>query len=150
MVAGGVWLPFPEGDWQGPVPVSDLDSEAYWRGLREHEVRLLRCQSCGHRIHQPLAMCPRCHSFDLRPEAVAGTGSVYSFTIAHREFVPGVRPPYAVALVEIDEEPSVRILTNLVSCRTDEVRIGLRVRAVFKDIDATTSLLFFEPDPGWP
>jgi uncharacterized OB-fold protein len=93
-------------------------------------------------------MCPRCHGFDLRPEAVAGTGSVYSFTIAHRQFVPGVEPPYAVALVEIDEEQGVRILTNLVNCRTDEIQIGLRVRAVFKDLDGSTSLLFFEPDRG--
>ena len=142
------YFPFPEGVWQGPIPVPDLDSEPYWAGLREHEIRLLRCQNCGHWVHYPLAACPRCHGMELAPERIAGTGSLYSFTISHRDFVPGVPPPYAVALVEIDEEPGVRMLSNLVNCYADEIEIGMRVRAVFKDVDEAATLVFFEPDRG--
>jgi uncharacterized OB-fold protein len=140
------FFPFPEGEWKGPIPTPDIDSEAYWQGLKEHELRILHCQVCGHWVHYPLAVCPRCHSFELKAEPIGGTGTVYSFTVTHRQFVPGVDPPYAVAVVEIDEEPGVRMLTNLVNCYEDEIEIGMRVRAVFKDVDEQASLAFFEPE----
>jgi uncharacterized OB-fold protein len=140
------YFPFPEGEWEGPIPVPDLDSEAYWAGIRAHEIRLLHCQACGHWVHYPVMACSRCHSFDLRPEPIVGTGTLYSFTISFRDFVPGVYPPYAIALVDIDEESGVRILSNLVNCYQDEIAIGMRLRPIFKDIDESTGLVFFEPD----
>jgi uncharacterized protein len=140
-------FPFPEGEWTGPIPVPDLESEPYWAGLRDRKILILHCQQCGHWIHYPLAACPRCHSFDLRPEPIAGTGTVYSFTVSHREFAQGVMPPYAVVLIDIDEEPGVRMLSNLVNCYEDQIEIGMRVRALFKDVDDQATLVFFEPEP---
>jgi uncharacterized OB-fold protein len=141
-----IYFPFPEGEWKGPIPVPDLDSEAYWEGVQEHELRLLHCQSCGHWIHYPVMACARCHSFDVLPETIAGTGTLYTFSISHRVFIAGVEPPYAIALVDIDEEPGVRLLSNLVNCYEEEIAIGMRLRPVFKDIDKSTALVFFEPD----
>jgi uncharacterized OB-fold protein len=139
---------FPEftGEWRGPIPVPSIDSEAFWAGLREGELRILHCARCGHWTHPPLAPCPACHSPELAAEAVSGRGFVYSYTIAHREFAPGIEPPYVVAVVELDEQPGLRILTNLVNVNQADVAIGLKVRALFRDVADDAALVFFEPE----
>jgi uncharacterized OB-fold protein len=142
----GEHVGLPVRPWNGPTPVPEPETEAYWNGLREREVRILRCGNCANWVHYPVAMCGRCHSFDLVATPVAGTGTVYSFTVVHREFVPGVLPPYVVAVIELDEQQDVHLNTNLVNVRTDELAIGMRVRPVFFDVDDKTTLLYHEPE----
>jgi uncharacterized OB-fold protein len=148
MSRAGTEVDFPEftGDWEGPIPVPSIDAEPFWTGLREGELRILHCQNCGHWIHPPLARCPVCHSDQLKAEAVSGRGFLYSFTIAHREFAPGIKPPYVVAVVELEEQPGLRLLTNLVNCNAADVEIGLQVRALFRDVSDDAALVFFEPE----
>ena len=115
-------FPAPRGDWRGPIPVPDLDSAGFWEGLRHHEIRLLRCRECGYWIHPPLAMCPSCHSFELHFEVTSSVGTVYTYTVIYREFVPGLEPPYVAALVEIPSQSRLRLLTNLVNCTEPDLR----------------------------
>jgi uncharacterized OB-fold protein len=141
-------LRIPGGDWQGPIPVPDIDSDGFWAGLREGEVRIMRCQDCGYWIHPPLAGCPECLSMNVKPEATNGRGTIYSFTIVNREFAKGVNPPYAAAFVDLDEQPHLRVLTNIVNCNASDLEIGMRVQAVFHKITDEATLLFFEPEKG--
>jgi uncharacterized OB-fold protein len=131
-----------EPAWAGPVPVPDLDSEGYWAALRRHELAIQRCEDCRTWIHPPLAACPRCHSFTLGFEQVSGRGEVYSFTAVNREFSPGIRPPYVVALVDLDDA-DVRLVTDLVDVDSAAVRIGLPVEVTFRDITADATLAMF-------
>lgn len=130
----------------GPVPTPNRDSVAYWDGLAQRELRILRCTVCGHWVHYPLACCPKCHSFSLEARAVSGKGYLYSYTIAHREFVTGLKPPYVVALVELDEQPGLRLLSNLINVAEPEIRLGLRLQATFEQIPSGQWLVYFEPD----
>ena len=59
---------------------------------------------------------------------------------------PGIEPPYVVAVVELDEQPGLRILTNLVNVNQADVAIGLKVRALFRDVADDAALVFFEPE----
>ena len=77
-------------------------------------------------------MCPFCHSRRIGPEPVAGTGTVATFTINRKEWIPGFTPPYVFAFVELDEDPTVRIGTNIAGCEIDEVEIGMRVEVLFE------------------
>ena len=141
------WLAPPSGPWSGPVPVADIDSAPFWDGLRRHELAILRCPECRTWVHPPQASCPGCLSLRLGPEPVSGNGTVYSFTVANREFAPGIKPPYVVALVDLEEE-GVRLVTNLVNLAVGDVRIGLGVRVVFCDLDLDgedATLAYFEP-----
>ena len=52
--------------------------------------------------------------------------------------------PYAVALVELDE--GVKIYSNLVGVPREEIRIGMRVRAVFEQVTDEVTLVKFEED----
>jgi uncharacterized OB-fold protein len=133
--------------------VADIDSAPYWDGLRRHELVILRCGECRRFVHPPQASCPRCLSLDLVPEPVSGRGTVYSFTVANREFAPGIKPPYVVALVDLEEQENLRLVTNLVNVAIGDVRIGLPVRVLFCDLDLDldgedATLALFEPDHG--
>ena len=133
------------------MPVADIDSAPFWAGLRRHQLLILRCDECRTFVHPPQASCPRCLSLAVTPEAVSGRGTVYSFTVANREFAPGIKPPYVVALVDLEEQVGLRLVTNLVNVAIGDVRIGMPVRVVFCDLELDgedATLAFFEPAPG--
>jgi uncharacterized OB-fold protein len=80
---------------------------------------------------------------------VSGRATVASFTINHQRWLPAPEPPYVVAIVEIEEQPSVRLTTNVVGCQPDEVHIGMPVRVVFEhhpDSRGDVWIPLFEPD----
>lgn len=146
MQSADVYLGAPVGPWTGPVPVADRDSAAFWDGLRRHRLLILRCVSCRYWLHPPQASCHRCFGMRLEPEEVSGRGTVYSYTLAQREFAPGVKPPYVAALVELEEQEGLRLVTNIVNIRAADVRIGLPVQVLFWDLDdADVTLALFEP-----
>ena len=57
-------------------------------------------------------------------------------------------PPYVVAIVELVEQPGLRFLTNVVGCRPDTVRRGLRVEVCFDRIAEDIWLPVFRPAGG--
>jgi hypothetical protein len=130
--------------WQGPVPIPDLDSAAFWEGLSQHHLLIMRCNDCDYWVHPPLAGCPRCLSSSLSAQEVSGRGVLYSFTVVNREFAPGIKPPYVAAYVDLDEQEYLRLLTNIVNVRIGDIKIGMAVQVRFVDIGEAT-LAMFEP-----
>lgn len=82
-------------------------------------------------------LAPRCQSEDLVATDVSGRGIVYSFTSARQAFDPafGEGIPYVVALVELDEDPGLRVLSNVVGIAPEEVSVGLPVAVAFEQRD---------------
>jgi len=72
-------------------------------------------------------------------EQARGTGSVYTFSIVHKNDLPpfNERVPYVAAIVELDEGP--RLMTNVVDCDVDDVTVGMPVEVTFRAIDETGS-----------
>jgi uncharacterized OB-fold protein len=114
------------------LPKVTESNRHFWTGGEAGELRFLRCQECGYYLHPPLPMCPKCHSKHVAPEAVSGRATVVSYTINHQMWMPGPELPYVVAIVEIEEQPSVRLTTNLVGIAPDDARVGLPVQVVFE------------------
>ncbi len=79
-------------------------------------------------IHPPQPICPTCLSKNMVVEAVSGRATLASYSINHQPWMPGPELPYVVAIVEIVEQPSLRLTTNLVNCPHDEIQIGMPVR----------------------
>jgi uncharacterized OB-fold protein len=113
-------------------PIVSERSAAFWSGGERGELRIDRCQECGWYVHPPRPVCPRCRRADVRAEAVSGRGTVWSYTVNRYPFAPGMTPPYVVALVELVEQPGLRLLTNVVGCEPDHVAIGMPVRVRFE------------------
>ena len=127
------------------LPEITPETEHFWRGGERGELVLLRCSACGTFIHPPSPVCPECLGRDLAPHAVSGRGTIATFTINHQPWNPTVPVPYVIALVEIDEQPSLRLMTNIVNCASDDVRIGMRVRVTFAQHE-DVYLPLFEPE----
>src|SRR5206468_6373937 len=91
--------------------------------------------------------CPRCQARDLGWEAVSGRAAVVSYTVNHQRWMPGMEVPYAIGLVELNEQADLRLTTNIVGCAPDAMTTGMRVRVTFRDVSDEIALPLFEPDP---
>lgn len=113
--------------YEKPLPVPDKLSRPFWDGTAAGDLLLQRCRDCGHWQFYPRAWCIACASLDVGWEKASGRGEVHSYTVIRRHTAPWwVRElPYVVALVQLEEGP--RLMTNIVGCEPDAIRIGLEV-----------------------
>ncbi len=107
-------------------------NDFFWSSGSDGLLRFLRCSACRFILHPPSPRCPMCLSKDLAPSPVSGRGSIYSFTVDHQPWIPGFDPPYVIAMVELDDQPGLRILSNVIDCRIDAVNIGMVVNVDFQ------------------
>jgi uncharacterized OB-fold protein len=128
-------------------PTVTTASAFFWASGADGRLRFLRCTSCDVIVHPPTPVCPGCRTGTLTPSAVSGLATVATFTINEMAWIPGFDPPYVVALVELDEQRSVRLTTNIVNCAPESVHIGMPVRVVFEP-RGDIWLPLFEPVPS--
>jgi len=128
-----------------PLPALDLDNRAFWTGGADGRLLIHQCGQCSHRVHPPASFCPRCESRDVGPSPVSGRGVVSTFTVNHKAWFPGLPVPYVLALVAIDEQEDVRLVSNIVNCPVEAVHIGMRVQVLFEQHDDVW-LPLFEPE----
>jgi len=122
------------------LPRIDEMSRPYWEGAKRHELLLQKCQECGHYRYPPGETCPSCLSDRLEWVKVSGRGSVYTWTVFHQAYHPAYKDdiPYAVVVVELEEGP--RMITNLVNCRIEDIKMGMPVEVAFDDVTEEVSL----------
>ncbi|HWH97971.1 MAG TPA: Zn-ribbon domain-containing OB-fold protein [Pseudolysinimonas sp.] len=98
-----------------PLPVPSPETAHFWEGTRVGELRLQRCSDndCGTTYFPPRPFCPTCGSRDVAVVTASGRGILASYVISHLP-APGFEPPYAIALVDLEEGP--RMMTNIVDC----------------------------------
>jgi uncharacterized OB-fold protein len=128
------------------LPPADGPTAFFWTSGRDGRLRFLRCSSCSYFIHPPASFCPRCHGRDAAPGAVSGRGTVYSFTVNHQPW-DGTGDPYVIVIVELDEQPGLRLTTNIVGVDPGRVRVGMPVEVTFEDHDPVY-LPLFRPVPS--
>ena len=117
---------------------------AFWAGCAEGELRVQACGSCGRRRMPPRPMCPHCNSFDTTWQVMSGRGRVWSVVIPHPPLLPayGDQAPYNVVVVELDDDPSIRFVGNVVldagaplnSIEPHTIEIGDEVEVVFSHV----------------
>lgn len=96
-----------------PLPQPTPETQHFWDGAKEGELRLQRCLDCGHIYFPPRPLCPACSSRNVEAFAASGKGKLLSYVINHRPH-PSFDSPYAIALVELDEGPVM--MSNIVDC----------------------------------
>jgi len=138
---GSVEVMFP------PMPMPDPLTAFFWEGVNRHRLLILRCQACGHHVHYPRPICDRCQSTDLVPEEISGRATVYSYAVVMQAFHPyfADKLPYVVAVVEADEEPGLRLTTNIIECQEADLAVGMPVRVEFREVAPSLTLPLFRP-----
>ena len=118
-----------------PLPQLTPETEFFWTSGKDGVLRFRRCADCGALQHPPGPICRDCGSSDLAPDRVAGKGVVVGFTVNHHRWSPAFPPPYVVAIVALDEDPRIRLTTNLVGVDPSEVEVGQRVEVRFEQVE---------------
>ncbi|MBE0415430.1 MAG: Zn-ribbon domain-containing OB-fold protein [Dehalococcoidia bacterium] len=123
-----------------PLPQITAETREFWEGCKRHELLIQRCKDCGVYRHYPRLMCPKCGSWNVEWVKVGGRGKVYTWTVAVQPFHPGFFEdvPYAVVIVELEE--GVRMVSNIVDCAPEEIYIGMPVEVVFDDVTEEVTL----------
>jgi len=131
--------------YKKPLPRVDEETRGFWEALARHELYVQRCRACDTTRFYPRAVCPACLSSATEWVRASGRGTVYSFTVTHQNQAPGFREelPYVLAIVELAE--GVRMMTNVVGCAPDAVRIGMPVEVAFDDVTPEITLPKFRP-----
>jgi uncharacterized OB-fold protein len=114
------------------LPELTPENTPFWTGGSHGELRIAFCGDCEHAVHPPQVVCPRCASLQVEPRAVPGTGTVYSYTVNHQPWVPGMEVPFALAVVDLDGAPGVRVTARVIGGDPEQVRIGQRMRIDFE------------------
>jgi len=125
------------------IPQVDEESVPFWEGTARGELLVQRCDSCATLRFPPRPMCHVCQSTARSWAPMAGTGTIWSFVVPHPPLLEAYAAlaPYNVILVELDEDPILRLVGNLVASpdgsigEVDPTTIGIgeRVRAVFPE-----------------
>jgi uncharacterized protein len=120
-----------------PVPIVQPDTIAYWEGARQRRLVLQRCSVCSTWIHPPRFACPACQSAQIAPAQASGFGSVFSWSVMHQRGVPGFDEliPYAVVLIELDEQPGLLAVGHVIDCPPADLFVGLAVEVCFEERD---------------
>ena len=127
-----------------PPPPVISETKPFWDATKAHRLVLPRCLRCSFVIWYPRQFCPECGHGAVEWFEASGQGSIYSFTIVRRgEGAYRDTAQYVLALVELQEGP--RVLTNLLECNPDQLRIGQPVQAVVCDAGDAAALLRFRP-----
>jgi uncharacterized protein len=120
------------------APQPNPETKAFWEGAAQGRLLIKKCLACQQVHYYPRAICPFCGSDRTEWQQTSGRGSIYSWSVMRRAEVP-----YAIAYVTLDE--GVTMMTNIVDCDLDGIRIGQRVRVVFKPTEGGPPVPAFTP-----
>lgn len=128
-----------------PLPRVGPDSEPFWTGTRQGQLKLPYCLDCGRPHLPPGPVCPFCLSSRLEWKVASGRGRISTYTIVHKEWFAAFAAdlPYNVIQVELEEGP--RLTANLVDAPPGGPAIGMAVQAVFDPVTADITLPRFRP-----
>jgi uncharacterized OB-fold protein len=129
----------PYRDRKIAPPRVNPGDEPFFAGAAQGRLMLKRCAACGAHHFYPRPLCPFCFSDRTEWMEAKGTGSIYAFSVTRR----AGPVPYAIAYVTLDE--GVTMMTNIVDCDLDAIRIGQRVRVVFKPTEGGPPVPMFAP-----
>lgn len=128
---------FPDGM---PQPMADREALPWWEAAAEHRLMVQRCDACGHVRLPPAPVCSECRSQELHLTQISGRGEVFTYTIVHRPIAMDQEVPFVVAVIDLEDAPGVRMISNLVDIDPEDVCIGLPVEVVFEDMGEDLSI----------
>ena len=128
------------------LPTPDAETQPYWDAAAEGRLLLRRCGDCGRAHFYPRSFCPVCWSANVTWEDASGRATLYTWSVVHANDLPPFkeRLPYVAAVVDLEEGP--RMMTNIVDCDLQALRIGMDVVVAFESRE-DIAVPVFRPAP---
>lgn len=138
-----------ETNLQKPLPTITSEATPFWEGAAKQKLLMQRCLDCSAYIWTPRPSCFECGSENIHWQELSGRGQVYSFTVirqvvgraASQAFEKDI--PYVIAWIDLDEGP--RMITNVIGCPVEAVKLGMKVAVVFEQQSPDIWLPKFKP-----
>ena len=126
------------------LPVATPETQHFWEGTQEGELRLQKCLSCSDTYFPPRPFCPACSSQDVDVFTASGRATLYSYIINHRPH-PAFDGPYSIAVVELEEGP--RMMSNIVGVENtpENLVLDMPLEVVFEDANEEIAIPKFKP-----
>lgn len=126
------------------IPQPTPETQHFWDGAKNGELLLQKCSSCDHTYFPPRPFCPKCGSRDVQVIKASGKGRLYSYIINHLP-APGMKPPFAVAVVELEEGP--RMMSNILECEPtpEALQLDMPLEVTFEKLSDDIALPQFKP-----
>jgi len=104
----------------------------FWDDVRQGRLSFPRCRACGKRHWYPMKRCPHCQAADIAWQPVSGRATLYTWSVVRHPFTEDLkaRVPVTIGLVEFADAPGVRLITELIDLKPEEIRIGMQLQAV--------------------
>ena len=114
------------------------EESLFYRGLNEGRIMGQRCPTCEKVYIPPRSACPADGTPTAEEIELSQTGTVTTFCIVNVPFLgQKITPPYVSAYVLLDGA-DIAVLHLILGVPADEVRMGMRVKAVWKPKDEWT------------
>jgi hypothetical protein len=128
-----------------PLPQIDEENRPWWEALKRHELYIQKCEQCGTLRHYPRAQCTKCLSSGTQWIRCSGKGTIWTYTVTNQNQAAGFRDslPYVMAWVDLAE--GVKMMTNIIDCPPEQVKIGMPVEVVYEDVTPEVTLAKFRP-----
>ena len=120
------------------APPVNTETQPFWDAAAEGKLLIKKCSACAEPHFYPRTHCPFCFSDKTEWVEASGNGTVYTYSVMRRAPVP-----YAIAYVTLAEGPTV--MSNIVDCDLDAIKIGQAVRLVFKPTEGGPPVPMFAP-----
>lgn len=133
-------------EYRKPLPkIANQVAKDFYEGTKKHKLLVQHCNDCGKNIFYPKVFCPYCFSTNLGWIESSGKGKLYSYTVCMSNVSEVFEPdlPYVVGVVDLEED--VRLLTNIVDCKHEDVKCDMYVEVVFRDVTEEFTLPMFKP-----
>ena len=128
-----------------PLPRLTPDNRAFWEGCREHKIMLPWCRHCDRSHWPPGPVCPYCFGDDLAWQQASGRGTVSSWVVVHKAWLPAFAADIPYNAVQVELEEGVRLTGNVIGVSNEALHVGLPVEVVFDDVTAEATLPRFKP-----
>jgi uncharacterized protein len=121
----------------------------FLRGIAQRKIVGERCPECSNVYVPPRGACPRCGVATTEEIPIKHTGTITTFCIVNVPFTgQAVECPYVSASIVLDGA-DIPIMHLIQEIAAEEVRMGMRVEAVWVDDDemgpTLESIKYFRP-----
>jgi uncharacterized OB-fold protein len=122
-------FPLPDTEWE--------PTREFWAGAARRELLIPRCNECHAYTWYPRERCRTCRGEAFTWTVMSGRGRLFSWAVVTRAFLPqfGDKVPFVPALVALDEDPVVRLVTEIVDCEPDDLRFDMPLRVVYRPLE---------------
>ena len=123
---------------QSPVP-EELD-KPFWEACNEGRLVIQHCKTCDTLQHPPKEACSKCESGEnLEWREMSGRGKIYCYGVMYDSPVItlAVDQPFNVAVIQLEEDPGINMLSHLPGTPVDQVPVGANVQVEFETTPAT-------------